>query len=258
MTDNVIRLNANIKAPDFTLIKPPKNPEDYQLDCREFQNHSALEDAIRERFYQKGVVLLMNTSLKNVEELKQWAKILTSDFMPYEGGDSPRNKIVDHVYDVKGEVSFIYVHHHNEMSYLPRFPQCVLFGCLAIPNQGGETLIADDVAVTYEILQTELGQKLKEKGICHIRNYTNANNTSTSIVHKHWQNTFYVDSKEQMENFAQREGWTFKWMEQDNLQISYKTDAYEYNEAIGENILFTSLGHHGAYFDEAILAIVLN
>ena len=69
---------------------------------------------------------------------------------------------------------------------------------------------------------------MKEKGICHIRNYTNANNTSTSIVHKHWQNTFYVDSKEQMENFAQREGWTFKWMEQDNFQISYKTDAYEY------------------------------
>jgi alpha-ketoglutarate-dependent taurine dioxygenase len=248
MTD-VIRINANVKAPDFTVMKPPKKLEDYQIDCREFKNRSALEEAIRERFSQKGVVLLVNTGLENLNNLKHWGSILIEDFMKYEGGNGPREQIGNDVYGVSGEPPLIYVLHHHEMSYLPRFPRCIVFGCTAILSKGGETIIADNVAVTHVLLKTELGQKLKEKGVCYIRNLSDANKP-TQLVHKNWQETFYVDSKEQMETFAQREGWDLKWMKEGRLQISYRADAYEYNEALGENVLLTSVCHHGVYFED--------
>jgi alpha-ketoglutarate-dependent taurine dioxygenase len=247
---NIIRLNANLQAPDFSKTKPPLNAKDYQIDCRDFESRQALEAEIRQRFSQTGAVLLINTGLEDLSKLDHWGNILIDEPMTYEGGTQPRPQISKNIYDVVGyEPHYIYIYPHNEMAYLPRFPQCLVFGCIAIPTKGGETLAFDNVAVTHEILQTRLGQKLKDKGVCYIRNLTDAN-AQNRVVYKHWQNVFGVDSREQIETIAQREAWDIKWMEKSRLNIFYQTDAYEYNELLGENLLFTPVGHHGMYFDD--------
>ena len=248
MLKNTFFTKSRSKAPDFTKIKPPINAADYLIDCNEFKSRFSLEAAIKTCFFEKGAVILINTGLKDLTHLKQWGSILIDNFMEYAGGNGPRKQLADSVYSVDGEPSSIYVHHHHEMSYLPHIPQCIVFGCTSIPNQGGETIIADNSAVTDELLKTELGQKLKEKGISYIRNLSDANKV-TKTVHKTWQETFFLDSRQQMEDFAQHEAWTLKWKE-DGLQISYFAEAFEYNETLKKNMLMTSLCHHGMYFDE--------
>jgi len=247
---NIIRLNANLKAPDFTKIKPPLNIGDYQIDCSKFQSRAEIESEIRLRFFQIGAVLLINTNLQDLKELDCWGSILIDEPMTYQGGTQPRLNIGKNIYDVvASEPQHIYIHPHNEMSYLSRFPQCIVFGCTAIPETGGETIISDNVAVTHEILKTELGQKLKEKGVCYIRNFTDAN-TQNKIAYKHWQNAFNVKSRNEMEIIARHEKWNINWMENGRLNISYQADAYEYNESLGQNLLFAPVGHHGMYFDD--------
>lgn len=49
--------------------------------------------------------------------------------------------------------------------------------------------MSDQVGVTDEILSTELGQKLKEKGVCYQRNLTDAEaykGEDESSVYNHW------------------------------------------------------------------------
>jgi len=247
---NIIRFNANLQAPDFTKIKPPLNAEDYQIDCHDFESRPALEQEIRQGFSKKGAVLLINTGLEDLSKLAEWGNILIDEPMSYEGGTGPRPQFGKNIYDVVAkEPHNTYIYPHNEMSYLSRFPQRMVFGCQTIPAQGGETLIADNQAVTHEILQTELGQKLKENGVRYVRNLTDAN-LSNDVVYKHWQDAFNVPSQLEMENVAQQEGWDLKWMKDGRVQISYQKEAYEYNEALKENLLFVNLSLLSAYFDD--------
>lgn len=49
--------------------------------------------------------------------------------------------------------------------------------------------MSDQVGVTDELLLTELGQKLKERGICYHRNLTDAEGykgESEATVYNHW------------------------------------------------------------------------
>lgn len=251
--NNIIRLDANLQAPDFTKIKPAFNIKDYQIDCSKFQSKQALEDEIKQQFSQKGVVLLINTGLDDLSKLNDWGSILIDEPMTYQGGTQPRPQFGKNIYDVvASEPHYIYIHPHNEMSYLPKFPQCLVFGCTAIPQIGGETIISDNSAVTHEMLKTELGQKLKKNGVCYIRNFTDIN-AQNKVVYKHWQNAFNIDSREQLEIIAQHKKWNIKWKEDGQLTISYQAAAYEYNESLGENLLFAPVGHHGMYFDDVSL-----
>jgi alpha-ketoglutarate-dependent taurine dioxygenase len=247
---NVIRINANLQAPDFIKIKPPLNAEDYQIDCRDFGSRQALEEELRQHFSQKGAVLLINTGLDDLSKLAHWGKIMIDEPMTYQGGTGPRPQFGKNIYDVVAmEPHYTYIYPHNEMSYLSRFPRCLVFGCESIPSQGGETLLSDNQAVTHEILQTELGQKLKDNGVSYLRNLTDANRAN-DVVYKHWQDAFNVSSQEEVEKLAQQEGWDLKWMADGRVQISYRKEAYEYNEALKENLLFVNLTLLSAYFDD--------
>jgi len=82
---HIIRLNANLQAPDFTKTKPPLDAEDYQIDCRDFESRQTLEPEILKRFSQKGAVLLINTGLDDLSRLDRWGSILIDEPMSYEG-----------------------------------------------------------------------------------------------------------------------------------------------------------------------------
>ena len=246
---NVIRLDANLKAPDFTKTKPRLHAEEYQVDCCRFASWDDLEQGVRNQFFEKGLVILTNTTLKKISDIKKWGAIVIENFEDYQGGAFSRKKLSDVVYDTGTEPINLYSHPHNEMAYLPRFPRCVLLGCTAMPKKGGETLVSDNIAVTREILKTELGQKLKEKGVTYIRNMTDAT-AENPVIYKHWQDAFSIESRRDMESIAKNQGWTIKWRANGECSISVHADAYEYNEALGENLLFAPVGAHGMHFDD--------
>nr|VFK54372.1 MAG: Taurine catabolism dioxygenase TauD, TfdA family [Candidatus Kentron sp. TUN]VFK56634.1 MAG: Taurine catabolism dioxygenase TauD, TfdA family [Candidatus Kentron sp. TUN] len=52
-----------------------------------------------------------------------------------------------------------------------------------------------------------------------------------------------------MEDIAKRENWVLEWIN-GRVRISYRREAYEYNEALGENLFFVNLSLLGVYFDD--------
>ena len=244
-----IRLNAHVGAPDLRTLKPFRDLGDFLLDAgdRKPGSATAAED-IKALFAREGVVVLADTGLEHMRDLVPWSRFVIDEIMSYDGGSFERETFHDNVYDVASEPPNLYIHPHNEMSYLPSFPRCLVFGCLAAPAQGGETVLADNRAVTHRLLESELGQKLKRHGVSYIRNFSSADHPP-AIVYRHWQDTFGVATRDEMEALAQRQAWNLTWKNGGGLRVSYTFDAYEYHEGLGESLLFAAVGHHGMHFD---------
>ena len=117
------------------------------------------------------------------------------------------------------------------------------------PKEGGWTLLADNEAVTNALLQTGIGQKMKQLGVRYIRNMTDRD-VDNAVAHKHWQDTFLTESREEVENYVTAAGWDFQWMGDGSLRTQYWADAFEYNEHLGKSLYFANLGNHGAFFDQ--------
>merc|ERR1712023_486760 len=80
----------------------------------------------------------------------------------------------------------------------------------------GAMFLSDNVAVTDEVLETEFGQKLKDRGICYIRCLTDRDSKverkgRNSVgkeegIYNHWQQSFGVESIEEVEAAAHTKG----------------------------------------------------
>lgn len=61
--------------------------------------------------------------------------------------------------------------------------------------------------MTDEILQTDLGKKLKEKGVCYHRYLTDKNayiGQDEKITFNHWQKSFMTDDKDEAVAYAEK------------------------------------------------------
>ncbi len=225
------------------------NLQDYWLDCSTFDNPHTLENTIRDQWKDKGLVVLGNTGMKHLSELEHWGSIVFKDFTSYEGGSAPRSKWSDKVFGIDDTPSHIDMCYHNEACYLPTFPRCFLLGSLSCPVEGGATMVSDNVATTNALLATSLGQALQAKGIRYIRNMTDKH-TEETVAYKHWQDTFYTDSREEVEDYIKAQEWDYTWLPNGTLRTSYVVDAFEYHEQLDRNLYFAGLVSHAAFFDQ--------
>ena len=187
--------------------------------------------------------------MQHLSELQKWAEIIFSDFTTYEGGSAPRSKWSDKVFGIDDTPSHIDMCYHNEACYLPSFPRCFVIGSLVCPAEDGNTLVSDNVATTDAILDTPLGKALKAKGIRYIRNMTDKY-TDNAVVYKHWQDTFYTDSRYEAEQYIKSQNWDYEWLPNGTLRTSYCVDAFEFHEQLGKNMYFAGLVSHAAFFDQ--------
>ena len=118
--------------------------------------------------------------------------------LDYEAGSNWRNRIEKNVYDTGAPLS-AWIHHHHEMAYVGYTTQKLGFCCLVEPGTGeGYTYVSQGIGKTDWILQTEVGRKLKEKGICYHRYmpdraFFEKTGKSEIEVYNHWQNSMMTD-----------------------------------------------------------------
>jgi len=225
------------------------NMDDFQIDCRKFSDQHTLEDTIRKQWYDKGLVVLTHTGMQHLSELQKWAEVIFDDFTTYEGGSAPRGKWSDKIFTLDDTPSYVDMCYHNEACYLPTYPQCFVLGSLDCPRESGSTLMSDNVVTTAAILETPLGQVLKEKGIRYNRNMTDKY-ANEAVFYKHWQDTFYTDSRDEVEKYLKSRGWDYEWLSNGTLHTSYVMDAFEYHERLDKNLYFAGLVSHAAFFDQ--------
>ena len=86
---------------------------------------------------------------------------------------------------------------------------------LDISEGVGHSFLSDNSIATNLILQTKLGQKLKEKGICYHRYLTDREyykgKEEGQNIYNHWQQSFLTEDPMEAEKIAREKQLEVEW-----------------------------------------------
>lgn len=261
----VSQLQSTYKVikPVFQVEKHPVDPELFTIDCSQYDlvngpKPDKLVKQMKETYDRVGLVLLVNTGLRNMAQMKSYANsILEAGGIVYRGGANPRKAVdasASNVYDV-GAPNEAWLHYHHEMAYLGKSPKYLSLFCKEIPDGYGWTYVSDSVQATDDILKTDFGQKLKEKDVCYVRNLTDKEyykDKDQSMVYNHWQDSFGTENMDEVEPLAAERGLKVEWEIRGNnrfCKTKYYVSAFEYFPQMDRNILYSSVADDFMWFD---------
>ena len=257
-------MNPNMKPlPD--VIEPrwwtgelPVAPESFTIDCTGMRlddaaltHGSELGERMNALFDDIGLVYLTNTGLTELADMRRAAKLVINKEMQYEAGANPRNNLEPNVYEV-GAPLLAWLHYHHEMAYVGTSTTMLGFLAKHAVSGKGQTFVSDNVRATDAILETELGQKLKELGLCYHRDLTDREafaGTEQIGVYNHWQKSMMTDDPDEAEQFARARGLETEWGPNRLLKTRYYISAYEYYPPLDRNVLYSSVADDGMWFD---------
>lgn len=255
-----------------------------QAELRSEDVPADLADELRDVYARHGVVLLRNTGLADdPEAMRRLAMEPMGDAMKYEGGANSREPVfdgVENVFDTGApkeahlhcawrmaarSVASLLTHlltfaDHHEMAYVGESTRSVAFCCTASTPGVGASYLSDAVVHTDAILATELGQKLKAKGICYIRcltdrdAYPEPDEGSGAFggvygVYNHWQRSFGVETPEEAEAAARAKGLEVEWGPGRYMRTKFVVSAFEYSPRHDRNLLYSSVADDAMWFD---------
>lgn len=244
--------------PRWAYGDPALPAEAYTIDCRhrapgdaDLHPDGELGQRMRRTYDKTGLVLLTNTGLTDYADMRRVARLVMRAEMDYTGGANPRDRIEKSVYDVGAPLT-AWLHYHHEMAYIGASTKMLGFLCgKAVPGKG-HTYVSDNLQATDALLDTELGRKLQELGVCYHRNLTDAEayrGRDAIGVYNHWQKSMGTDDPAEAEATAQARGLITEWGPDRLLRTRHYTSAFEYFPALDRNLLFCSVADHGVWFD---------
>jgi hypothetical protein len=237
---------------------PAIDPSRFTVDGRRFASDlrdpggdSELAVAMREIYDALGVVRVVDTGLTELARMRAVARLVIDGEMAYDGGANPRDPIEPNVYEVGAPLT-AWLHYHHEMAYVSKSPTALGFLCRSAVPGRGQTFVSDNLAATEALLETELGRKLRDLGICYHRNLTDREAYGDGAaygVYNHWQQSFRTDDPDVAATRAAERGLLAEWGPDRSLRTRYYCPAYEYFPALDRNVLFSSVADHGMWFD---------
>ena len=135
--------------------------------------------------------------------------------------------------------------------------------CSIKATQGkGDTYLSENLSVTDSLMQTELGRKLRDLGVCYIRCLTDREAyegqgwMEGAAVYNHWQLSFGAKTPEEAEKKARDCGLDVEWCQdplkpesQRYMKTKLVISAFEYCPSVDRNVLYSSIADHNAWFD---------
>jgi hypothetical protein len=156
----------------------PVAAESFTIDCAAFAMDEAdltrgskLGERMNATFDDVGLVYLTNTRMTDLADMRRAARLVLKNEMCYEAGANPRNNLEPNIYEVGAPLP-AWLHYHHEMAYVGTSTTMLGFLSRHAVSGKGQTFVSDNVKATDAILATDLGQKLKELGLCYHRDLT--------------------------------------------------------------------------------------
>jgi hypothetical protein len=237
---------------------PALPPESFTIDCSEYtmgsedlRPESDLAVRMNEVFDRIGLVYLTNSGLSDLQTMRGFAKLVIEDEMRYMGGANPRDDLEANVYEVGAPLQ-AWLHYHHEMAYVGSSTRLLGFLCNKAVRDKGFTFVSDNIKATDAILETELGQKLKELGLCYHRNLTDRDAFAGSEqigVYNHWQKSMLTEDPDEAVAVARARGLETEWGPNRMLKTRYYISAFEYFPLLDRNVLYSSVADDGMWFD---------
>lgn len=194
-------------------------------------NHEVVETML----HRHGALLFRGFETETVEKFEQFAQSICPDLFG-EYGDLPREGVAGKVYGSTPYPSDKAILPHNESSHLHRWPLRIFFYCVKAAQEGGETPIIDCQKL-YQILNPEIRERLSQKRLMYVRNYTDGLDVS-------WQSFFRTESRADVEEYCKAASIDFEWREGDVLQTRQIRPAVANHPKTGNAVFFNQLQLH--------------
>lgn len=248
----------DIIEPRWWSGEPALSAASFTIDCSDYAMHDAdlkpgseLAKRMNRVFDAVGLVYLVNTGLTDLQRMRLAGKLVIENEMRYEGGANPRDDLEANVYEVGAPLQ-AWLHYHHEMAYVGTSTKMLGFLARSAVHNKGQTFVSDNLQATDAILQTELGRKLKDLGLCYHRNLTDREafkGTEEIGVYNHWQKSMLTDDPDVAEQRARERGLETEWGPNRLLRTRYYISAFEYFPQHDRNVLYSSIADDGMWFD---------
>lgn len=190
-----------------------------------------------------GGVVLRGFPIHHASEFSQLAAPYPEPEFGYAGGATPRKGIEGRAYEATQLPPEGYLHLHQEMSYLPRWPAKLAFFSMVPAETGGATIIGDMRRFT-QLVQGPFYDKVREKGIRYVRNFRSpdwsSGNATADKYHRPWTEAFDTTDRATAERDITAMGMEFEW-EGDSLTVSNLSHGIVTHPETGEELWFNQL-----------------
>ena len=182
--------------------------------------------SIESQLDKYGAVLFSDLPVKSAEDFDLFVSALKYDTFTYEESLSNAVRInkTDKVFTANEAPSEIEIFLHHEMAQTPRYPKNIFFFCRSASQYGGETPLCRSDYLYAELLKVDanLISKFEKNGVIYNSIMSNGDEL-VSGQGRSWQKTLGVSFKEEAELKLKELGYSWHWLEEDNLSVTTKT-----------------------------------
>jgi len=154
--------------------------------------------AIDHLLLQHGAILFRGFAVDTIERFDVVIHALTRQALAYEYRSTPRERLGEAIYTASDYPARHTIPMHCENAYQRDWPTKILFACAHPALTGGQTPLADMIAVSRR-LSADCFESFRAKGVCYLRNYQEGMDLS-------WQNVFQTESRDEVGAICRRMG----------------------------------------------------
>jgi hypothetical protein len=191
-----------------------------------------------------GAVWLTGFDVDRDSEFASVAAAVSDRALDYVGGVAPRKPVADGLYTSTEVSRRIVIPQHNEMAYLRRWPELVLFFCTQPAAVGGETPLTSSRAMR-RVLGEGVLDVFAARGVRYTRRFRNR-------LHS-WQQHFETTDPRVVDDWCRANQVDAEWDDGELVSIQYVAQGTATHRSTGERVLFNQAYNQSAWFRTVVL-----
>jgi alpha-ketoglutarate-dependent taurine dioxygenase len=197
---------------------------------------------LEQRLLETGALLFRGFEVAGGPDLARVVAARRAPVRTYVGGDSPRRLVEGGVYTSTDCPPHVPLALHNEMSYLPSYPQHLFFHCTVPPPHGGETTLADGAAVLAR-LEPSVRQRFRRHGVRYQLSFRGPGGFYAALdrvqkVTRSWHEAFETEEKAEVESRLASWNARHRWLPGERLVIETVQPAERAHPLTGQAVWF--------------------
>jgi hypothetical protein len=253
MATDAVSLGGTLSGVDITpygpgdglplFIQPadPQLSEDFAAFRAWFRDSEGAIDAL---LSEVGALVFRGFPVASTEDFGAAIGHYSEPSFGYIAGSAPRRPLAGKVFEATSAPSTMRIYLHQEMAYLPNFPNRLAFFCRMPSVTQGETLIGDMRRITAE-MDPDVSRRVDEHGVLYTRNLRDRRRSTGDAyfdaVHRTWQEAFATEDPDKPLRDASGMGLGAEWLDDGSLSLTYRGAGFCNHPKTGERLWFNQL-----------------
>ena len=175
---------------------------------------------------EHGAIIFKDLPVKTAEDFDQFVSTFNYETFTYEESLSNAVRInkTDKVFTANEAPREVEIFLHHEMAQTPTYPKNIFFFCKSASETGGETPLCRSDQLYEALLKADkaLVESFEKFGVIY-NSIMSSRDELISGQGRSWQKTLGVSSKNDAEEKLSKLGYSWNWIEDDNLSVTTKT-----------------------------------